>query len=149
MKVYDWKTLIVTVTIGFGAILYKLFDLFSGGGLTAAAEVLIFSYASYQGLKSALTEEQYLKDKENQRRAKIVNQRLFGRFAPLVLSGDFILLIVSVVIILKWPEKYRLALWIFVGALIYAVVLIILISREDEKLKAEEDAEKAQQNINE
>ena len=141
MKVYDWKTLIVTVTIGFGLILYKLFDLFSGGGLTAAAEVLLFSYVSYKGLKSALTEEGYLKDKENQRRAKIVNQRLFGRFAPLVLSGYFILLIVSVVIILKWPEKYRLGLWIFVRALIYAVVLIILIFMEEEKLKAEETRE--------
>ena len=64
MKVYDWKTLIVTVTIGFGLILYKLFELFNGGDLADAVEVLLFSYARYQGLKSSLTEEGYLKDKE-------------------------------------------------------------------------------------
>lgn len=149
MKVYDWKALIATVTIGFGLILYKLFELFNGGGLADAAEVLLFSYASYQGLKSALTEEQYLKDKENSRRNKIISQRLFGRFAPVVYSGYFILLIASVVIILKWPEKVRLARWVFIGSLLYAVLLIILTFNEDEKLKAEENAEKEQQNINE
>ena len=149
MKVYDWKTLIVTVTIGFGLILYKLFELFNGGGLADAVEVLLFSYASYQGLKSSLTEEGYLKDKENARRSKIIGQRLFGRFAPVVYSGYFILLIASVVILFKWPEKVRLALWFFVGALLYAVVLIILTFMEEEKLKAEENAEKEQQNISE
>ena len=149
MKVYDWKTLIVTVTIGFGLILYKLFELFNGGGLADAAEVLLFSYASYQGLKSSLTEEGYLKDKENARRSKIIGQRLFGRFAPVVYSGYFILLIASVVILFKWPEKVRLARWVFIGSLLYAVLLIILTFNEDEKLKAEENAEKEQQNINE
>ena len=143
MKVYDWKTLIVTVTIGFGLILYKLFELFNGGDLADAVEVLLFSYASYQGLKSSLTEEGYLKDKENARRSKIISQRLFGRFAPVVYSGYFILLIVSVVILFKWPEKFRLALWIFVGALLYAVGLIILTFMEEEKLKAEENRNQA------
>ena len=143
MKVYDWKTLIVTVTIGFGLILYKLFELFNGGDLADAVEVLLFSYASYQGLKSSLTEEGYLKDKENARRSKIISQRLFGRFAPVVYSGYFILLIVSVVILFKWPEKVRLARWVFVGALLYAVVLIILTVMEEEKLKAEENRNQA------
>ena len=143
MKVYDWKTLIVTVTIGFGLILYKLFELFNGGDLADAVEVLLFSYASYQGLKSSLTEEGYLKDKENARRSKIISQRLFGRFAPVVYSGYFILLIVSVVILFKWPEKVRLARWVFVGALLYAVVLIILTFMEEEKLKAEENRNQA------
>ena len=143
MKVYDWKALIVTVTIGFGLILYKLFELFNGGDLADAVEVLLFSYASYQGLKSSLTEEGYLKDKENARRSKIISQRLFGRFAPVVYSGYFILLIVSVVILFKWPEKVRLARWVFVGALLYAVVLIILTFMEEEKLKAEENRNQA------
>ena len=148
MKVYDWKTLVVTVTIGFGLILYKLFEMFNGGGIWDAAEALLFSYASYQGLKTALTEEGYLKDKENRRRNQIINQRLFGRFAPLVLSVYFVLLIASVVTLLIRPEKIRLALWLFVRSLVYATVIIVLIYMEDEKLKAEEDAEKEQQNIN-
>jgi len=149
MKVYSWPTLILTVIVGFDVILYKLFKLFNGGGVVEAAEVLLFSYASYQGLKSALTEEGYLKDKENARRSKIIGQRLFGGFAPIVYSGYFILLIFSVIIIIRWPEKVLLGLWIFVRALIYAVVLIILTFMEDEKLKSEENAEKEQQNINE
>ncbi|MBQ8603465.1 MAG: hypothetical protein IJ410_01290 [Oscillospiraceae bacterium] len=144
MKVYDWKLLILTVIIGFGGMLYYLFDLFNDGGIMSVLWIALFAVHSYQGLRAALTEEGHLKDKENVRRSKIVSQRLFGRFAPLVLSGYFILLVASVVILFRWPLKIRLALWIFVRALIYATVIIILTFMEEEKLKAEENAEKAE-----
>lgn len=80
MKVYSWKTLLVSVFLGGGLVIYSLIMALRGDWkywIWAALSL----YLVISGLRVSLTRVGFEQDRKQGERYQRVTRRLFGRFA--------------------------------------------------------------------
>lgn len=139
MKVYSWKTLIITIFLGggyFAYIVYR-FDGFHDLVLLACLAYLII-----EGLSVSFIESAYKKDIQRSARMKRVYRKLFGKFAPLAPWAPLILFLLSFCVAKLLPARKGLILLLLLSALALAIYISI-ISRKH--LKIEEQQEQREQ----
>ena len=105
MRVYSWKTLIVTILIGGIGFIHQLKNLYKEIDLLFCMFFLGLPYSS--GLIDvSFSKEGYQKDMRNETiRIKLMNR--FGKWAPIVTYGEFIIFFIALIIgkvlpILAW-----------------------------------------------
>ena len=127
MKVYDKKTLWVTVILCPLAIVFGVF-LLCRKNLGGLYWVITFTYLLIRGLKAALSEEYAKKDRERTAQLRQIYQNKFGRFAPIAPLGPLLLILAIVPVALLWRAD---ALWavilLLIMATVYQIWLICLI----------------------
>ena len=137
MKVYSWKTLLVTI-FGAGAMLaYAVVRICRGDWLFGAVLAVMALGMAVEGLKASLTEEGYRKDVENGVQGKRIYRAMFGTFAPVMPYGAVILMGIGMVFALALPELSWIALAFVIGALAYQIWLARALRRELDREKEE------------
>lgn len=138
MKVYSWKTLLVTVFAGGGMLVYSVARIYRGDwffGLIWAA--LSLGWIA-KGLEASLTGEGYRKDIENGERGERIYGALFGKSAPVMKYGTAILIGVGAVFGLALPDFPWICVGFLLGALAYQLWLNRAARREMEREKEQE-----------
>lgn len=132
MKVYSWKTLLITIFLGGAGLINAIYDVYRGR-LFQVLWVALFGYLIFQGFRASLTEAGYREDAEKRENGKCVYRKLFGKFAPVMHYGALVLLVIAAFAALAVPRRYWLA-WVSLGlilaALVYQVWLFIIVRRE-------------------
>lgn len=137
MKVYSWKTLLVTI-FGAGAMLaYAVVRMYRGDWLFGGVLAVMALGMAVEGLEASLTEEGYRKDVENGVRGKRAYGALFGKFGPVMPFGAAILMGVGAVFALALPELPWIALAFVIGALVYQIWLARTLRRQLDREKKE------------
>lgn len=137
MKVYSWKTLLVTI-FGAGAMLaYAVVRICRGDWLFGAVLAVMALGMAVEGLEASLTEEGYRKDVENGIRGKRAYRALFGKLGTVAPYGAVILMGVGAVFALALPELPWIALAFVIGALAYQIWLARAVRRELDREKEE------------
>lgn len=132
MKIYNRKTLFVTVFAGGAGLIYSIVRLL-GGDLWGAAWILIFAVMIIQGLSASLTQKGFEKDAANARKSKKARQALFGRFASVMPYGALLCFCAAACCIRIFPERIYIGLCFIAAAPIYQLWLLIAIRKEIEK----------------
>lgn len=128
MKVYCWKTLIVTILIGGWSIISK-FKKLIGGELSSIFSILFWSYVVFKGLWVSLTKEGFELDMRRGTLRKKAIKKLFGSWAYIVPYGGLILIMLSVVCVKLIPSHVWIAILLFFLGLVYFIVVEILIGK--------------------
>lgn len=140
MKVYSWKTLLVTVFGAGGMLVYAGVRMYRGDWLFGAALAVIALGMAVEGLEASLTEEGYRKDVETGARGKRAYRALFGKLAPVMPHGAVILMGAGAASALALPELPWAALAFVLGALAYQLWLARALRRELDREEEEEEA---------
>lgn len=128
MKVYSWKTLLVTILVGGGVLIYKIKDIMAGE-MSEILFMMFWGYLIIKGLWVSFTEEGSQVDKRNEAINKTVFNKLFGKWAFIVQMGGFILILLAGVIIKLIPSQKWLSFFLFMGGLVYYIVIGILVRK--------------------
>lgn len=139
MKVYNWKTLLVTVFGACGGLAYTIYNLCQERTVLHVTWVVMFGVWIVQGLMASLTEEGHAKDVENGKRGERAYRKLFGKFAPIMPWGELILFGIAWVFSRALPERPWVCLCFVIAALVYEVWLIAVVNREAEREKAQQE----------
>lgn len=123
MKVYDLKTLLITIFGGGALIAAFALKLFSSGDLWGIFWILFSLKLVWDGLRASLTKSGY---EENQQRAvhrKCVYRKLFGRLTPVMPYSVVIVYLAAVGLVALIFRVYsiRPPLWIFLLILLVPV----------------------------
>ena len=120
MKVYNWKTLLIT-TFGAGCIIiWTALKLFRGvGGALDVLWLLWGLWMVWSGLRASLTKKGFEEDQKQGARGKRVYRKLFGRLAPVMPYSTAIVFFLTLgfaalMIRLLLQDNILLPLWIFV-----------------------------------
>ncbi len=99
MKIYSWKTLIVTILIGGGAaIVYQVKNIMAGDSLSYFY-LIVWIYITFKGLwGGSLTREGYEEDEFRELVHSKATRKLFGSWAPIVTWTGFIIIILAGII---------------------------------------------------
>ena len=141
MKVYSWKTLLVTLLGGGGVIVYFLWRLIAQGRWSSLIWIVWFAYLLVQGLRASLTEEGYEKDQENARRGEVLFRNVFGRRAGFMRYLHLYAIVLGLVLCCV-PGFFWVGVAVICAALIYIIVLGAVLRRAIKKgLDREEPGE--------
>ena len=132
MKVYSWKTLLVAVLGGGGAIVYFLWRLIAQGQWISLVWIVWFAYLFVQGLRASLTEEGYEKDQENGRRGEILFRNVFGRRARFMRYLHLYAMVLGIALCCI-PGFPWIGVAVICATLIYIIVLGIVLRRAIKK----------------
>ena len=130
MKVYSWKTLLVTILGAGGMLAYAVVRICRGDWLFGAVLAVMALGMAVEGLEASLTEEGHRKDVENGRTGRRVYRAMFGTYAPVMPYGAVILMGIGAVFALALPELPWIALASVIGALAYQIWLARAVRRE-------------------
>lgn len=120
MRVYSWKTLIVTILIGGIGFTHQLKKLIQGDRF-AFLYVLFWAYLIAQGLWVSFSKEGYQKDMRNETiRIKLMNR--FGKWAPIVTYGEFIIFFIALIIGKVLPILAWLSYILFFAGIIFMLI---------------------------
>lgn len=140
MKVYDWKTLLVTVIVGGGMLIYTLFNI---NDIFDIAWIAFWCYMIFQGIKISLTKDGFETEQKRIKDSKELRQKIvdkYGKAAYVLLYSPFAVLILGLgsSLILAAASPYvTLAVIIFVASVVLYVGLAALIRHFENKVKAE------------
>ena len=137
MKVYNWKTLLVTVFVG-GGLLVCSFVTVLRGNVMYSLWVVICLHLVISGLRASLTQEGYQRDRDQGALYKRVTRRLFGRLAPIMPFTPVILFVLFCSTWILRPPGW-LYLVMMLGVIAYAVWLSWYIQRAVNRERAEEE----------
>lgn len=136
MKVYSWKTLIVTILIGGGCFIYELRD-FLHGEKISLLYVLFWAYLIIKGLWVSFTKEGYQTDVRNGMIVEKAYEKQFGKWAPIAIYGGFVLLFLSIIAAKLFPSLPLAAQLLFFIGLVYMCIIYLYIRKhiKEEKKK--------------
>lgn len=80
MKIYSWKTLIVTILAIIYVIIREFEDVMAGE-VSAFVFLIFLGYLILKGLWVSFTKEGFEEDKEREKRTKRAYRKLFGPWA--------------------------------------------------------------------
>lgn len=120
MKVYSWKTLLVTILAG-GTIIWKFEDVMAGE-VSAFIFMIFLGYLILKGLWVSFTKEGFEEDKQREESTKRAYRKLFGPWALIAPWGHFILILLSVASVQFLPSQPWLAILLIIGSLVYVIV---------------------------
>lgn len=143
MKVYSWKTLLLSILIGGGCLIHYSIRLYRGDW-SAAPWTVLFSVLTVRGLWVSLTEKGYKKDMENAERGKRIYRARFGKLAPIMPYGALIFTAAA------WFFAWAFPVWEFSWTLGICVCMLIagfvyqvwLTGVINEEIAKEKEAEK-------
>jgi len=136
MRVYSWKTLIATILIGGGAFIYQV-KKFIQGDKISFFYVLFLAYLLIKGLWVSFSKEGFQHDMRNETIKIRVLRAQFGKWAPLVSFGGYILLILAVILAIFLPSLQFLSLALYFGGLIFMIIMGLYVRKhvKEEKKK--------------
>lgn len=138
MKVYSWKTLMVTVFGTGGMLVYAVVRMYRGDWLFGAVLAVMALGMAVEGLEASLTEKGYRKDVETGIRGKRAYRALFGKLAPVMPYGAVILMGAGAASALALPELPWAALAFVLGAPAYQLWLARALRRQLDREEAVE-----------
>ncbi|MEL7564923.1 MAG: hypothetical protein AAGU27_08565 [Dehalobacterium sp.] len=121
MKVYSWKTLLVTILAGGETIIWKFEDVMAGE-VSAVIFMIFLGYLILKGLWVSFTKEGFEEDKQREESTKRAYRKLFGPCALIAPWGHFILILLSVVSVQFLPSQPWLSILLIIGSLVYVIV---------------------------
>jgi len=137
LKVYNWKTLLVTIFVGGGLLVYTLVTVLRGD-VKYSLCVVICLHLVISGLRASLTQEGYERDRNQGELYKRVTRRLFGRFAPVMYFTPTLLFVLFCSTWYLRPPGW-LYLLLMLGVIAYAAWLSWYIQRAVNRERAEEE----------
>ena len=137
MKVYNWKTLLVTVFMGGGLLVYSFVTTLRGD-IKYSLWVVICLHLVISGLRASLTQEGFERDRDQGELYKRVTRRLFGRFAPIMYFTPVILFVLFCSTWVLRPPGW-LYLLMMLGVIAYAAWFSWYVQRAVNREKAEEE----------
>ena len=137
MKVYSWKTLLVTLFLGGGLTVLSLWKALHGDPKQWIWVVLCL-YLMASGLWASLTREGYEQDREKGERYDRIMRRLFGRFAPIMPFTPALLFLLCCCTFFLRPPIW-LFLLLMVGVVAYAAWFSWYIQRSVNRERAKEE----------
>ncbi|MGI6227356.1 MAG: hypothetical protein ACOYJ1_13990 [Peptococcales bacterium] len=120
MKVYSWKTLIVTI-LAFVYIIWKFEDVVAGE-VSAFIFAISLGYLILQGFWVSFTKEGFEKDKQREVSVKRAYRKLFGSWALIAPWGHFILILLAAASVKFLPSQPWLSIFLIIGSLVYIIV---------------------------
>lgn len=132
MKVYSWKTLLLTIFVGGGCFIYQILQFNDFWDMVWLG---FFSYLIVQGLRVSFLKAAYEEDIKRGERARAVYRKLFGTFAPLAPYSPSIFLLFIWAVSIFLPTLEWLMLVLLVVYLLYAIWFVI-ISKKHMRLEA-------------
>ena len=139
MKVYSWKTLLVTIFGAGGGLVYAVCNVCQGATVPNVTGVVLFGVWLVQGLRAALTETGHAESVENWSREKRAYRRLFGKFAFVMPWGMLILFGIAAIFSRAIPERIWICLCFIIAAFVYEIWLVAVVDREIEREKAQQE----------
>lgn len=126
MKIYSWKTLLVTILIGGGLIIYEFKNIMAGE-MSAIFPMIFWGYVVIKGLWVSFTEEGFQIDQRNEEIGKTVMKKLFGSWAFIAQWGGIILIVLpgigsQIIPSQKWY-------YIFILGLVYQIIFSLLVAK--------------------
>ena len=129
MKVYSWKTLIVTILICGAAIISQIKNIMAGDAFSWFY-LIFWIYLTFKGLWVSFTREGYEDDWFRELVHSKATRKLFGSWAPIITWGGLIIIIIGGIIAKFIPaSKYLPIALLFIG-LIYNIVIARLIRKQ-------------------
>jgi len=135
MKVYSWKTLVVSIFLGGGSFAYTIihFD-----GLHDLVLLAFLAYYIIKGLSVSFSEDAYKEYVKRVERGKRVHRKLFGKFAPLIPWSPAIFVLLGYCVVKLLPTwKWLVWLWLLSAAA--SAVYISIIFRKHMKIEEEQE----------
>jgi amino acid transporter len=121
MKIYSWKTLIVTILAIIYVIIREFEDVMAGE-VSAFVFLIFLGYLILKGLWVSFTKEGFEEDKEREKRTKRAYRKLFGSWALIAPWGHLILILLSAASAQFLPSQPWLSIVLIIGSLIYVIV---------------------------
>lgn len=121
MKVYSWKTLLVTILAGGGTIIWKFEDVMAGE-VSAVIFMIFLGNLILKGLWVSFTKEGFEEDKQREESTKRAYRKLFGSWALIAPWGHFILILLSGASVQFLPSQPWLSILLIIGSLVYVIV---------------------------
>lgn len=138
MKVYSWKTLIVTILIGGVIIIWRFEDVMAGE-LPAFIHMLMLGYLILNGFWVSFTKKGSEESKRKIASSKRIYRKLFGPLAFIAPWGYLILIVFAALSIQLIPSQKWLSVLLIIGSLVCFIVCNILVLKH---LKIEEETGK-------
>ena len=130
MKVYSWKTLLVTIFVGFGFAIWSLLQLIRGEW--AHLFWLPMSlWLIFQGFRASLTQKGYEEDQQRGEIGRRVYRKLFGRFALIMPYSGVLLFLMAAMTYVFHPPIWLYILFVAL-ALAYMAWLSWIVRRHIE-----------------
>ena len=127
MKVYSWKTLLITVFGAGGVIVWTAFKLFRRVGDAVDVFWLLWGiWMLWSGLRASLSKKGFEEDRSRAARGKRVYRKLFGRFAPIMPYSVLIVFLLTLglaalIIRVLLQDSILLPLWIYLLILLVPI----------------------------
>jgi len=135
MKVYSWKTLLITILFGGGIIIYKFEDLMTGE-VSTYIFMLFYSYIILKCLWVSFTKDGSEDEKRKVASRERVYRKIFGSWALIAPWGHLILILLAAVSVQIMPYQKWLPVLLILGSLVYIIVVGRLLKKQ---LKMEEE----------
>lgn len=129
MKVYSWKTLLITIFIGGAGLVYSMVRLYNED-LWGVAWMLLFGIEIFKGIQASITEKGYQKNVENEQKGKRVYKTLFGKLAPIMPYGGVICFVIAAILVRVFPMRIWIGMCFIIAAPIYQIWLTIVVRKE-------------------
>ena len=134
MKVYSWKTLVITLIFFIIAMTNSIKDLIAGDSL-AIAYILLWIYILIRGLWASLNEDGFTKDKLSGDIYKRVVRELFGRWSFIGPWGGLILMVFALILLKIMPSQKLIPIIISIIGILYQFVFSRYVNKEIKKEK--------------
>lgn len=128
LKVYSWKTLLITLVLGGGAIIYYIKKLMAGDGW-AILYIIFLTYLFLRGMWASLTEDGFEDDNVNKNISETVYKRLFGKWWLIAPWGGLILISLALLSLVLFPSQIWISIILFIIGAIYHVAGAIIVSK--------------------
>ncbi len=122
MKVYSWKTLLITIIFGVWIFIYEFEDLMAGE-VSTYVFMLFYSYIILKCLWVSFTKEGFEEDKRKEANSKRVYRKLFGPWAIIAPWGHIILILLAALSVQILPYQKWLPAILIMGSVAYIIVV--------------------------
>lgn len=137
MRIYSWKTLLITILAGGGGLVCSAVRLFYDRDLFGVLWAVIFLIGIYRGIQASMTKKGYETDLENGQKGKLVYRALFGTLAPVMPYGGLICFVTAGILVWLFPMHLWAGLCFIAAALVYQIWLFMAVRRELKRLESE------------
>ena len=135
MKVYSWKTLLVSIVLGGG---FFVFTILRFNGLQDFVQLIFLAYYIIDGLCVSFSEDCYKEYVKRVERGKRVNGKLFGKFAFLVRWSPMFFIVLGFCVVMLLPT-WEWFLWLCLLSALASGIYISTVYRKHMKIEEEEE----------
>ena len=136
MKVYSWKTLLITIFSGGIGLLYALV-LYHREDWSGAVLAILSIIVLVKGIRTSMTRKGMQQSKENEEKRKRAYQTLFGRFSVVMPYGGLIAFFIAFLLFRIFPHHIWLGMCFVVAAPVYQLWFINVVQTEIDRMDKE------------